>query len=188
MKKKNPAVPKARREKLALIGKIVAAVLLLPLMLATMAMVGGVKDGRQNSAYCASCHQDPYYTSWSDPNSTDLARKHAEQGVTCQACHARTMSRSLEETANYITGNYYYPFQEQKYPMATCLSCHDSYQKVISLTTTKITGKERNPHAGHWGTLECYECHKVHRDSFDYCAQCHNPVADGPGWVTKKKR
>jgi hypothetical protein len=179
--KKNVADPKMRREKLASIGKIVVAVLLVLLIVPTMGMMW-IKDSRHSPAYCAGCHQDPYYTSWTGGSSAySLAHQHAELGMSCQTCHDRTLSRSLEETANYLTGNYYYPFQEQKLPIKTCLTCHESYEKVSSLTNTKITGEKRNPHAGHWGELECGECHNMHRDSVDYCAQCHEPI-DAPGW------
>ncbi|NIN65562.1 MAG: hypothetical protein GTO63_12870 [Anaerolineae bacterium] len=30
-----------------------------------------------------------------------------------------------------------------------------------------------NPHDSHYGEMECPLCHKMHRESEDYCAWCH---------------
>jgi hypothetical protein len=180
---KEPTTTKNKsRPKLANTAKIVVAVLLVVLMLPTMSMVW-VKDSRQDPGYCASCHQDPYYTSWNDPSLHLLAQKHAAAGLSCQSCHDRSLGETTSEIVKYVTGDYYYPLEELELSMDTCFVCHESYEKVIDQTAVEITGGERNPHAGHWGVLECNECHNMHRESVDYCAQCHNPTTDDPGWV-----
>jgi hypothetical protein len=179
------AKPKsAGRQKLANTGKLVVAVLLALLMLPAMSMVW-VKDGRTDPQYCASCHGDPYYTTFSDPATHALAQQHAAAGISCQTCHQRTLGESGMEVVNYITGNYYYPFPETEMPMQTCFTCHVDYDTVASRTTAETSELHRNPHAGHWGELECGLCHNMHRDSVDYCAQCHGPTTEQDGWDTK---
>lgn len=170
------------KQKFAKIGTKVVAIIMLILIIPTLGIVW-VKDSSQDPSYCAMCH-DSYYEGWSGESDAEymLVHQHEELGISCQTCHDRTLSESLGEIVNYITGNYYYPFPETQLSMDTCLACHESYDHVISLTTTQITRAERNPHAGHYGELECGECHNMHRDSVEYCASCHEPVAEGPGW------
>lgn len=185
MARKAPITSK-RKNNIFSLARVVLVLILFPCMLLVTIMVTGVKDGRKNASYCISCHQDPYYTSWVDSSSSFLAYHHGELGITCQSCHTRTISRSLEEIKNYLTGNYYSPLEEEQYSMDFCFRCHDSYDKIISLTSTKVTGKERNPHAGHYGDLECATCHKAHRESYDYCSECHQPDSQEPGWRYKQ--
>jgi hypothetical protein len=166
-------------------GKWFTAIVLFVLMLPAMAMVW-VKDSRKDPSYCQGCHADPYYTSWVEEETSLLAYLHFSHGVSCQTCHDRTMSESVREIVDYLTGNYYVPLPKLELTMETCFACHESYKKVIPLTNPKITGAERNPHAGHWGELECNACHNMHRVSVDYCAECHSPVTDAPGWVTSQ--
>ena len=89
------------------------------------------------------------------------------------------------EVVNYATGNYFYPFPETELSMDTCFSCHGSYEEIIPPTSPALTGALRNPHAGHWGELECSVCHNSHRDSEVYCDECHKEYMDEntPGWT-----
>ena len=187
MSKKNKdqkqAKPKGKgRDKLVNTGKIVVAVLLVLLMLPTMSMVW-VKDSQKSPAYCGSCHEDPYYTSYSDPGLHLLAEKHAEAGVSCETCHDRSLGEAGMEVVNYITGNYYLPLPEIEVTMDECFTCHVDYDTVAERTSADNSDLERNPHAGHWGDLECTTCHQMHRESIDYCAQCHGPTTDAEGWT-----
>jgi hypothetical protein len=166
-------------------GKWITAIILLVLMLPTMAMVW-VKDSRKDPSYCQGCHEDPYYTSWEEEDSYYLAHKHFTLGISCQTCHDRTVSESTGEIVNYITGNYYSTLPEIELPKETCFICHGSYEEIIPYTDPGVTGAERNPHAGHLGELECATCHKMHRDSIDYCSKCHNRVTTEPGWVSAR--
>lgn len=163
-------------------GKIVTAVICFILMIPTM-MIVWVKDLRNNPQYCKVCHNQTYYNTWSDDSSEALSKKHARRGISCQTCHDRTVTESLDELGTHIIGAYSLPLKQRQYSMeALCFKCHENYDKVVPLTTTERLGSERNPHAGHWGLLECNECHKMHRTSKDYCFSCHNAVAKEPGW------
>lgn len=170
-------------ETLLKIGGIILGVVGALLLIGVMGMVY-VEGNLQKPSFCESCHAETYYATWTgEAGIHSLAHKHAEMAVSCQMCHERTMADSVTETVNYVTGNYYYPFEEGSLSMEACFKCHESYEHVISLTTIRRTGEERNPHLGHWGTLECGECHKAHRESVDYCAECHENTTDEPGWV-----
>jgi hypothetical protein len=167
-------------------GKLVTAIILFVLMLPAWAIMW-IKDSRQDPNYCQGCHADPYTTSWETDTTNSLAHQHYLNGVSCRTCHDRTVTQSAGEVVNYMIGNYYDPLQETQISMNTCFKCHESYAKMIPLTDQRITGAERNPHDSHWGQLECGQCHNMHRDSVDYCAACHNPVTDAPGWAPAPK-
>jgi hypothetical protein len=177
-----PAAPEKKKRALPNVIKIVLAVLVGLAMLAAMGTVW-VKDGRKNPGYCTLCHEEPYYEGWAEEDSVMLAHSHAQMGISCQTCHGRTVSESLEEWKDYVVG-YEVPLRERKLPMETCFTCHGSYEEIIPLTDPEVLGSERNPHDGHWGQLECNVCHNMHRESIDYCAGCHNPVTDEVGWVS----
>jgi hypothetical protein len=155
---------------------------MLALLAPALALVT-VKDSLSSPTYCALCHAQPYYTSWAQ-GPDDLAHKHAQLGISCQTCHGRDLGTAVDELVTHITGNYTVPLWERTLPMDTCFQCHDSYEAVVPLTDPARTGAERNPHAGHWGTLECAICHNMHRTSVDYCGGCHNPVTTAPAWET----
>lgn len=120
-------------------------------------------------AFCNTCHiMKPYYQSWSDSNL--LAHKHEQKGVTCQDCHHETYMEKAKEGITYVTGQYQTPLPELKVPQQECLKCHESYAKVAELTKNV----DHNPHASpHYVNLECNVCHKMHKPSQVYCAQCH---------------
>ena len=165
--------------------KLIIAIVLVVIMIPVMGMMV-VKDNVHNSSYCAACHAD-YYVTWATPETEyTLAHAHNQMSVSCDSCHQRTMGESVAEVVNYVIGNYYYPFPETTLSMDHCFACHDNYDQVIALTTTEITNEERNPHDGHWGQLECSDCHKAHRDSTNYCDECHGQYLDSdvPGWTT----
>lgn len=180
--KKQPKPQKKNRQKLFNTGKIVVAVLLVLLMLPAMGMVW-VKDSQKSPSYCGNCHEDPYYTSWSDSSLHLLAEKHALAGVSCESCHDRSLGEAGMEVVNYVIGNYYSPLPAIEVTMEDCFACHEDYETVANRTSEEYTDMDRNPHAGHWGELECTTCHQMHRESIDYCAQCHGPTTDAEGWT-----
>ncbi len=161
--------------------KITIAVVLIVVGLASMGMAW-LRDSSRRPEYCAQCHavMEPYYTSWE--SSDYLANEHAEAAIPCQSCHSRTMSDSLGEIVTYARGEYETPLEEQEYSKEWCFQCHEhgSYEELIQRTEEL----ELNPHDSHYGEMECNICHKVHRASEDYCAQCHDPMATGTGWIT----
>lgn len=169
------------------LGKLITALLLGVALVPTAGLVW-VKDSLATPQYCSSCHADPYYTAWAAGDSTALARQHAELGASCQTCHGRSLGDSLDEITTHVLGNYTVPLMERTFPDTQCYVCHESYAAVIPLTDPARTGAERNPHAGHWGELECGVCHNMHRDSVDYCAGCHNPVTTADGWVSAPRQ
>ena len=161
--------------------KIITAVVLIVVGLASMGMVW-LRDSSRQPEYCAQCHavMEPYHSSWE--SSDYLANEHAEAAISCQSCHARTMSDSLGEIVTYARGEYETPLEEQEYSQEWCFECHEhgSYEEVIQRTGDR----EYNPHDSHYGEMECSICHKMHRASEDYCVQCHDPMATGTGWIT----
>lgn len=82
------------------------------------------------------------------------ADRHAKLGVKCETCHGT-------DKANPKTPDF-----------ATCTGCH----KVDALVEKTKGVKPTNPHVSpHYGTeLDCTNCHMMHSESQDFCAQCHN--------------
>lgn len=165
--------------------KLILGIVLVIIMIPAMGIMV-VKDNLQNNNYCAACHEE-YYVTWADPETEfSLAHEHYNMGVSCQTCHQRTLGESLGEVVNYTIGNYYYPLPQTELSMEKCFACHESYEKLMPPLRTEITKEDRNPHAGHWGELECSECHHAHQDSVIYCEQCHDPLFEGqPGYTSK---
>jgi fumarate reductase flavoprotein subunit len=82
-----------------------------------------------------------------------LADRHKNAGLTCGACHDEGRP-------------------ETEPPAAGCVRCHGDLVKMGERTRAV----PRNPHASHKGDLECRMCHRAHRPSTDWCAQCHTSV------------
>jgi cytochrome c nitrite reductase small subunit len=131
---------------------------------------------------CAVCHvMTPYTESLED--ATLLAYVHAQEGLVCLDCHEQVVLEQVHEEARAGTTQ----LKGRRFSMESCLDCHvpnehRSYEEIISRTEELA----RNPHDSHYGELECSICHKMHKVSVDYCAQCHGPVATGPGWTTSE--
>lgn len=77
---------------------------------------------------------------------------HHLAGIECAGCH-----ENPEVPAPLKTGD--------------CLSCHGSASEIAGQTA----GQEPNPHDSiHYGPyLDCGLCHHVHRESENFCNQCH---------------
>jgi cytochrome c nitrite reductase small subunit len=124
--------------------------------------------------FCGTCHvMDPYLESW---QSSDLgANGHAEYDVTCLDCHVPTLEQQVDELKVYLQGDYEIPLRELKYPKESCYECHEhgSYEEIVEMTAYLEEEAGANPHASHYGEMECRLCHKMHEESEDYCAQCH---------------
>ncbi len=132
--------------------------------------------------FCGLCHiMQPYVASWQ--NGDLLAKAHAEAGVTCLECHEPTTEQQVDEAAKYIKGEYQTPLRQRAFQKEWCFRCHEheSYSQVAELAAELVDQLGRNPHASHWGELECRICHKMHKPSQLYCAQCHD-VPALPGW------
>ena len=145
----------------------------------------GLWKYHEEPQFCATCHiMDPYLESW---QASDLgAHAHAVEDVTCLDCHEPTVQQQVDELVVYTQGDFEVPLEERQFETQFCFDCHlpnehTSYEEVIQLTADL----ELNPHGSHLGEMDCATCHKTHRVSEDYCAECHGPVATGPGWTTE---
>jgi hypothetical protein len=87
----------------------------------------------------------------------------------------------MEEGIKFVTKDYEVPLEERAFGEAWCLRCHEhgSREEIMQLTAEM----RLNPHDSHYGDMECSNCHKMHRDSEDFCAQCHKPLVTDPGWI-----
>ncbi len=149
---------------------------------AVLGLVGAslvsLRDMARNPSFCATCHiVQPYVETWAD--SGYLANTHAQLGIPCQECHPQSIGTLVSEVVSTIRHTYDDPLTQIKVPAAECFRCHGDYQTLAERTSDLI----QNPHDSHWGPLDCGVCHKMHRDSIDYCAGCHDPTTDKPGWT-----
>lgn len=93
-----------------------------------------------------------YYRSWATSEHTD--RAHAEAGVSCDTCHGVP-----------------FPETEAEAPMDPCIRCHGDYWDGLPELTEELNP---NPHhVSHEGFLGCAECHGAHKESKNYCSNCH---------------
>lgn len=91
---------------------------------------------------------------------------HIARGMKCTACHVDAKGGALK-AANTDYG--------------VCATCHGDYNAMIKKTDAKYKNSgQPNPHAQHDGALPCTECHKGHKASVNYCAQCHSFVYKVP--------
>jgi len=148
--------------------RIVVIAVLLGVVVVGGVGAAGFWQYHEEPQFCATCHiMDPYLESW---QTSDLgAKAHADEGVACLDCHEPTIQQQMDELVVYISGDFDVPLNQRRLPMAECLECHDSYAALAELTGDL----ELNPHESHWGELECGVCHRMHRESEDYCDQCH---------------
>ena len=79
-----------------------------------------------------------------------LADRHQAKGIACASCHKESPPKAAV-------------------PMAVCLGCHGSYEKIASRTINASP----NPHASHMGELACENCHHAHKASVSQCNTCH---------------
>ncbi len=102
-----------------------------------------------NLSDCRECHNDPGSTLRGKISSSHA---HNLAGVACEDCHG--------------PGEFSDPV-----PQDRCLDCHGSPQEVAESTA----GLEPNPHDSlHYGPdLDCDLCHHIHRESENFCNQCH---------------
>jgi len=156
------------------------AAIVAALLIVLSAAVAGFWDYHEQPRFCADlCHiMQPYEDTWTSPGYE--AYLHAQADVACLDCHEPTIQQQIEEVRKFVTNDYEQPLRERKLPQETCLSCkeHDSYPALVETTADW----ERNPHASHWGDMECVLCHNQHRASALYCTQCHTEVPLPDGW------
>lgn len=90
------------------------------------------------------------------PSNND---EHKKLGFDCVTCHG-----------DFKDPNEVMPLQNEQ-----CLTCHGDYQKVAKRTSF-LDENEVNPHDGfhHKEDLDCADCHREHKPSTNYCANCHD--------------
>jgi len=124
---------------------------------------------------CTSCHKK---YSESIKNSKTLGGKHAPVIKDCFTCHNKSALETVHKDITTPPGNL---IKERKYPNDLCLNCHGSYDQLTEKTKNStafmtVDGKAINPHDTHVGKVECYNCHKMHKDRqpIEYCYGCHH--------------
>lgn len=148
----------------------------------------GLWQYHEKPEFCATCHiMEPYLESW---QASDYgAYAHAQQDVTCLECHVPTTQQQVDELVVYVQGDFTVPLEELEVSDQFCYDCHLPNEHTSSEEVVQLTADlELNPHDSHLGELDCDICHKMHALSEDYCADCHGPVATGPGWTTEVTR
>lgn len=175
---------KAKRIKASWFGA--AAMIALGLLLACLGSGMAASKGSElaqrapgiisKDSDCASCHR-----TYADSMKNDkmLVNRHAVVTRECSSCHREADMLKAHEKVTQPPPKL---FRQRKYPNDMCTACHGTYDKLIEKTkgseAFKTTQGERiNPHKTHVGAVECYNCHKMHKDRppIEYCYGCHHP-------------
>jgi hypothetical protein len=77
---------------------------------------------------------------------------HQLRGVGCTQCHG-SAKKQVEVASD------------------RCIACHDTTRLVQATAQTKPKNPHDSPHYGK--DADCNLCHRQHRRSENYCAQCH---------------
>jgi cytochrome c nitrite reductase small subunit len=168
-----------KRRKFLVIGGIAVGILLL------LGAAGWNYHEQPN--FCSTCHiMEPYLESW---NSSDFSvHAHAMEGVNCLECHEPTIQQQVDELVKFVKNEYENPLEERQFDSDWCFRCHEhgSVEEVIARTQDYVVNDEIiNPHDPHANvdiealqeeTLECSNCHKMHRESPELksCYTCHH--------------
>ena len=127
------------------------------------------------SSNCADCHRG-YVDSMGDDKM--LGSRHRDAAEDCFTCHEESALKGAHAKVARAPGKL---FRQRKYPNELCLRCHDDYDKLVEKTKdskafTTVDGKMVNPHDTHKGRVECFNCHKIHKDKppIEYCYGCHH--------------
>ena len=110
-------------------------------------------------------------------SSKFLAHAHSKASVACLDCHQITPKKEKDNVAKFREKAFKTPLEEREYKNDQCFRCHGSYKDIAErMKDFKGKALSRNPHESHYGEIDCNMCHKAHRTSIDYCAQCHEPT------------
>lgn len=127
-------------------------------------------------ADCAVCHA-PYAESMK--NDKMLMSKHAAVTPKCSSCHKEADMATAHAKVTKAPGKF---FRQRKYPNEMCQGCHGSYDRLADKTKDRSAFKTThneliNPHKPTHGQVECFNCHKMHKDKppIEYCYGCHHP-------------
>lgn len=146
--------------------------------------IGGLVWHEQPGFCSAICHEpmDSYVSGYYSGDNSLLVTAHAEAGEECLDCHKTDLGQQISELGVYISGDYTTPLPMTKTGTREfCGECHDSEE--IKTKTENYGGSKRNPHDSHYGdSIECYSCHRAHRESTMYCSECHKDITSPNGW------
>ena len=124
---------------------------------------------------CSHCHQS-YVDSMT--KETLLGGKHGNAVDDCFDCHDQPALDMAHAEANKPPRKL---FRQRKYPNDYCFACHEGYDELVKMTAKShlletTDGKFINPHDTHVGQVECFNCHKIHKNkpSIEYCYGCHH--------------
>jgi hypothetical protein len=170
--------PKKRKRKLLVVLGVIVVVL--------VAAGTGLWIWHSSPTFCnAICHSpmDSYVEGYYSSDDTLLAAAHREADEQCLDCHVSTIGQQISEAGSWISGSYTDPLPMTKTGTREfCLPCHD--ESAIQQATENYNGTARNPHDSHYrDALECYTCHRVHRESTMYCNSCHPDIKGPSDWV-----
>ena len=124
---------------------------------------------------CELCHRE-YVLSMTDGNI--LGGKHNDATDNCYGCHGLSEIKTAHENVDRPPGKL---FRERNFSSELCLRCHDGYDLLVEETKdnkayTALNGTTMNPHDTHVGKVECFNCHKMHKNKppIEYCYGCHH--------------
>jgi len=112
---------------------------------------------------CLTCHkeEDPKLT-----NTMPMSHSHQLSGVGCKGCHGEAAP-------------------PEAVPTAKCVECHT----LEALVESTQDVEEANPHSSHYGPdLDCEFCHHAHKESENFCLQCHSFDFVVPSPIEKPKK
>jgi hypothetical protein len=182
MYERGASKPRKNRRKLWLIFGVLVA-----LMVVSLGTGAWVWHGEPT--FCnAFCHEpmDSYVEGYLSDDSALLVMAHKDDELECLDCHETNVAQQIEEFGKWVTGDFSDPMAMTKTGTREFCSrtgCHDDYE-AIQAATVDYNGSARNPHDSHYGdSLECYSCHRVHRDSTLYCNECHSDIVPLETWA-----
>ena len=131
-----------------------------------------------------------------------VSHEYGYSQASCLSCHVPTLGEQVSEGIAWVTGDY--EVVETSFDNmwaatertsadlveargldqdAFCLNeaCHKITREQLEQRTSNM---EFNPHVSQHGTEQCTTCHKGHRASVMYCAQCHKDAEVPEGWIT----
>jgi hypothetical protein len=112
---------------------------------------GGHEETRaMKMAECADCHAGAEQNLRS---RIPLGHIHGLHGTGCGGCH-----KDPAKPGQLSTGD--------------CLVCHKSFEVVAGRTATRRPDPHNSPHYGN--SVDCDVCHRIHKPSENFCAQCHD--------------
>ncbi|MDR1421883.1 MAG: cytochrome c3 family protein [Coriobacteriales bacterium] len=157
-----------------------------------VALVGlstGAWVWHEDPTFCnAFCHKpmDSYVEGYVSDDPVLLVSAHKDAGLECLDCHESNMAQQVEELGKWVSGDFQDPLAMTKAGTREFCSqsgCHDDLE-AIKGQTVGYNGSARNPHDSHYeDLLECYSCHRVHRESTLYCNQCHPDITPPQTWA-----